>query len=63
MMFQPCPACNAPDTVHADDTPDWGPIAETCECEECGAQFWIEPDADWNGDHYVDCSTVGKRIE
>ncbi len=58
MMFESCPACGAPDSV-ADD----GPFSETCTCEDCGAQFEIEPDADCNGESYQDCSTVGKRID
>jgi hypothetical protein len=58
MMFQPCPACGLDDSVHDD-----GPFKETCTCEECGAQFKIEPDADFDGEDYKDCSTVGERID
>ncbi len=54
MMFQPCSGCGAADSVHDD-----GPYKETCTCEECGAQFEIEPSADLDGDD----STVGERID
>lgn len=65
MLFQPCPVCKAPDTVNADADKAgmWSPPPDTCTCEECGARFEIEPDADWTGDGYRDCSTVGKRIK
>lgn len=31
-------------------------------CDVCEAKFEIDWDADWTGDHYVDCSTPGKRL-
>lgn len=58
MMFEPCPACYHDGAVHDD-----GPYKETCTCENCGAQFKIETDADYTGDCYTDCSTVGERID
>ena len=57
MNFQPCGACAAPDTVHED-----GQGSETATCEACGARYEIEPDADFDGESYRDCSTVGRRI-
>lgn len=56
-MFQECPACHT-DGVHSD-----GPYKSTCTCENCDAQFEIETDADFDGESYVDCSTVGERID
>lgn len=57
MMFQTCPDCGT-DGVHDD-----GPYKETCSCDNCGAQFVLEPDASNDGDGYTDCSTVGERID
>ncbi len=58
MYAQDCPACSAEESVQQD-----GHLSETCTCEDCGARFEIDADADFNGDHFVDCSTVGKQIE
>lgn len=57
MIMQPCPACKLEDAVNED-----GPLSETCTCEECGARFEIDADADYD-DGWKDCSTVGKRID
>lgn len=57
MRMQECPVCEWDDTVNQDS-----PLSSTCTCEACGARFKVEEDADFNGDHYVDCSTVGERI-
>lgn len=57
MMFQECPACGA------DGVSDDGPYKETCTCDECGAQFRLEADADGDSEGYKDCSTVGDRID
>ena len=57
MMFEECPVC------HTDGVSDDGPYKDTCTCENCLAQFKLEPDADHDGDGYKDCSTVGDRID
>ena len=57
MIFQPCALCRSPDTVNE----DWQG-SDTATCEACGARYEIEPDADFDGESYRDCSTVGRRI-
>lgn len=57
MMFQECPACSH-DSVHDD-----GPYKETCTCDDCGAQFKLEADAQASDGGWQDCSTVGDRID
>lgn len=68
-----CPACGAEETVEyaylaKPDLPEgriarrFWPEPDCFECEECGARFEIDADADFNGERFVDCSTPGKRI-
>lgn len=35
---------------------------DTWKCEECGARFEVEHDADFDGESYVDCSGRGRCI-
>ena len=58
MLMQPCPKCGWDDTVN-----ETGRLSDTCRCDECGAVFEIDADADWDGEGYTDCSTVGQFIE
>ena len=57
MIAQACPlkCCQWDDTVEEESE-------EVCRCQFCGARFEIDPDADFDGDHWSDCSTVGERI-
>lgn len=64
MNTQDCPACGERDAVE-EETDGLGIYehATTCKCEECGARFEIDPEADWTGDGWQDTSSVGNRIE
>ena len=67
-MMADCPKCGAHGSVDYRDPFDFAPFwidqnPPTCECDECGARFSVDMDADWTGDHYQDCSTPGKEIE
>lgn len=57
MMFANCPACGL-DAVHDD-----GPFKYTCTCEECGAKFTLDCDADFDGENFTDASSVGDPID
>lgn len=58
-MYQDCPACGEDDCTF-----DYveGTDKRVCECEVCKARFEVDPDYDWNGDRWTDCSTPGRRI-
>ena len=63
MILQSCPRCYMPDSVEEDPSKDGGwTLADTCTCAECGARFEIDADADYDGESYRDCSTVGKPL-
>lgn len=55
-MQADCSKCGAEGSV------DYVIETDVCSCEECGAMFEVEPDADFDGDHYVDASTPGREI-
>jgi len=57
-MLADCPKCAAEMAVEYEDEQ----TMQTCRCAECGARFEVEADADFNGDHFVDCSTPGKEL-
>lgn len=64
MNAQDCPACGASDAVEEEwDDVEGYDLPATCKCDECGARFEIDPDADFDGEDFRDCSTVGDRIE
>ena len=61
-MSADCPGCGADDAVHYPDGCN-AATATYCECEDCGARFEIDADADYDREAWHDCSTPGKRID
>lgn len=57
-MFHRCERCNWDDSIETDE-----PEGTTATCTSCGDRYELEPDFDWTGDGYVDCSSLGKLIE
>lgn len=62
-MCADCEVCGGKGTVgYAEGwEPDHGD-PPYCACEDCGARFEVEVDADYDGEKWVDGSSPGKRI-